>query len=368
MTFNTVETLTPPSVGAEFVREEITCIRPTREGTFNLSIEIRNRKLIIHDYGHGGAGWTLVFGCVSRAIRNFQKAVAENPQYKGAPLRVVGGGAHGLLMAIELKQRGYSVRIVAKDYDELASHKGAGTFAPGPLVRSENDEEVLGEVLNESFLAWSEIASQKHPLFKEGAEFVPLYTFEGTELGLRALIRQGLIPGPERVEVSFGGGKSNSMLKYASIFMDTRKVLSLFHQRVADLGIQKDIGFVEDFDQLEERIIFDCTGLGGGVLNQDIKMAPVQGHLINLKNQPDIKLLKYMIYFQFHQDMKPQKDIIGDEFGNKVEDFLYFTPKGGGTLGGSYIKGEGRLDTNAYQHRRILERAINFFGPSALKR
>jgi hypothetical protein len=49
----------PPALEQAHLGEKILCYRPMKHGMPNLSIEQKARKVIAHNYGHGGSGWTL---------------------------------------------------------------------------------------------------------------------------------------------------------------------------------------------------------------------------------------------------------------------------------------------------------------------
>lgn len=121
--------LTPPRLSAENIDEQVICIRPHRERIFKISTETYHDKIIFHNYGQGGAGWTFLFGCVNESIRLFEKE-AERSDLKHKPIGVIGAGCYGLLTAILLRQKGYQVSIVAKEIDAIASYKSAGFFFP----------------------------------------------------------------------------------------------------------------------------------------------------------------------------------------------------------------------------------------------
>ena len=351
-----VEHLTPPRLAEKFVKEKVTCIRPGREGFFHIAVEKKRTQLIIHDYGHGGSGWTLVFGSVNRAIRLFEAALRQYTEFHGKPIRVLGAGAHGQLAAILLQKKGYKVRLTASSFADLTSHKGAGIFAPGPVELSAEERKVFEEVLVESYEVWKTVVAGTHSFLRKGGAAMPLYLGEGTDSGLQSLVLRGLIPAPEQVQVSFGNGKRHPFTKIHSIFMDTRMIMEQMEQTCHALGIPREEKQIQHFSDFSEFIVFDCAGVGGGALNQDSKVVPVQGHLLTLQDQP-VEQLRYMVYAKIHTN-KP----VVDDFGHPVEDYVYFTPKGGGTVGGSYIKGEGRLTTNQAQFQRILERSQAFFG------
>ena len=48
--------LTPPGFSQAQIKEKITCIRGHRERIFMVSAQHYDTKLVIHNYGQGGAG------------------------------------------------------------------------------------------------------------------------------------------------------------------------------------------------------------------------------------------------------------------------------------------------------------------------
>jgi D-amino-acid oxidase len=52
----------PALAGAEVLRDRAG-LRPVREGGVRLEAEALGPATVVHDYGHGGAGWTLAWGC-----------------------------------------------------------------------------------------------------------------------------------------------------------------------------------------------------------------------------------------------------------------------------------------------------------------
>ncbi len=81
--------LEPPQLSSQTISEEIVCTRPMREGKFNISLENYNGKTVVNCYGHGGSGWTTLFGSVNRAIKLF---TTTNPPIN-TPIRVIAQDA-----------------------------------------------------------------------------------------------------------------------------------------------------------------------------------------------------------------------------------------------------------------------------------
>ncbi len=65
-------------------------------------------KLVVHNYGHGGSGWSLSWGSSAVAVR---KAMASGER----DIAVIGCGALGLTSALLLQRAGARVTIYAKD-------------------------------------------------------------------------------------------------------------------------------------------------------------------------------------------------------------------------------------------------------------
>ena len=114
----------PPLVdlSAERLERITVCSRPFRPGGPRIEAETFAGKLLVHNYGHGGAGWSLSWGSSERAA---DLAVAD-----GAPDRaaVIGAGALGLTTARALPMRGVAVTLYARELpEETRSMRATGS-------------------------------------------------------------------------------------------------------------------------------------------------------------------------------------------------------------------------------------------------
>ena len=89
-------------------------------------------------------------------------------------------------------------------------------------------------------------------------------------------------------------------------------------------------------------------------MTADPRIVPVQGHLITLKNQPDISALNYMINVKVIQ--KGPKGM--------RDELIYFAPKDEGIVGITFIRNQADLSANAHEFDRLLQRCKDFFGSS----
>jgi FAD dependent oxidoreductase len=104
------------------------CLRPLRAAGPNLGTESVGGKLVVHNYGHGGSGWSLSWGSAEVAVG---KALATLPRSIG----VVGCGIIGLTSAVVAQRAGLAVTIYARDLmPRTRSFRASGSFTPGSRI------------------------------------------------------------------------------------------------------------------------------------------------------------------------------------------------------------------------------------------
>jgi glycine/D-amino acid oxidase-like deaminating enzyme len=129
-------------------------IRPHREGGVCLKLEdepIPSRfgpKFVIHNYGHGGAGITLSFGCASVIAEHVQTVMRDMRRSKTPPsVAVIGSGVIGLTVAAALRRRWRKlpIAVYAKELDvrKTTSFIAAGQFGPSGIGREYETEEEM---------------------------------------------------------------------------------------------------------------------------------------------------------------------------------------------------------------------------------
>src|ERR1700682_1934876 len=83
-------------------------VRPYRNGSYRLDAETISGKFIVHNYGHGGAGITLSWGCAAKVRDIVQKHLVTSP---GMDVAVMGAGVMGMTAATLLRAMGLTVTI-----------------------------------------------------------------------------------------------------------------------------------------------------------------------------------------------------------------------------------------------------------------
>jgi glycine/D-amino acid oxidase-like deaminating enzyme len=104
------------------------CTRPFRAQGPRLDVEKIGAKTVVHNYGHGGSGWSLSWGSGAIATSN---AMATGER----DIAVIGCGALGLTTALLLQRAGARVTIYAKDvFPNVRSAYATGLYTPDSRI------------------------------------------------------------------------------------------------------------------------------------------------------------------------------------------------------------------------------------------
>jgi hypothetical protein len=130
------------------------CIRPFRVKGPNLDTEQIGDALIVHNYGHGGSGWSLSWGSANIAV---QKAMSVSPK----EIAVIGCGIIGLTSAIIAQRAGAKVTIYAREvYSRTRSVRANGSWTPDSRIS-------LTEQAGPGFGAlWEEMARYSYKTYR----------------------------------------------------------------------------------------------------------------------------------------------------------------------------------------------------------
>ncbi|MEI9891008.1 MAG: FAD-dependent oxidoreductase [Caulobacteraceae bacterium] len=123
-----VPPLAPIRAHIDRVFDITVCTRPFRAQGPRLDTETIGDALVVHNYGHGGSGWSLSWGSGAIAVG---KAMASSPR----EIAVVGCGALGLTSAILAQRAGAKVTIYARDlFPQVRSARATGSWTPDSRI------------------------------------------------------------------------------------------------------------------------------------------------------------------------------------------------------------------------------------------
>ena len=293
--------LAPVKVSRDRVIREIVGLRPFRPEGFVVDAQRIGNKVLIHNYGHGGAGITLSWGTASQAVDLVRDILppATNRRRAALPRRfaVIGCGVNGLSTAIMLQRRYQdgpgTVTIYAKALPpETTSNIAAGYWSPVSLF----DADVVSTKFMEQFRAAARISNRAFQLLVGGGygvRWLDIFTLHRTEASL-----QGELPGgsdlyPQQIihrdPTNYFGvpivRQYSSMMIEPPIYL--RALMRDFYNAGGRLVV-KEFRSREEVMRLQEPVIFNCSGLGARQLFGDEKLTPVRGQLEVLLPQPEI--------------------------------------------------------------------------------
>jgi D-amino-acid oxidase len=297
--------LAPVKVSRDRVIREVVGLRPYRPEGFRVEAERMGNKLLVHNYGHGGAGITLSWGTASLALDLVRDSLGPRPLSELArpqrlarpvPRRfaVLGCGVNGLSTA-RLLQRYFdgTVTLYAKDLPPQTTSNIAGGFW---YPTSVFDDTVVTTRFTEQFRLAKRIS---HRAFQDlvgpeyGVSWIDTFDLFRNEASLSRELTGGddLYPAKEvhRDPDHYFGfpyvKQFSTMLIEPPVYLNA--LLRDFYIAGGKLVV-KEFRSREEIKRLPEQVIFNCTGLGAKALFDDEQLEPVRGQLEVLLPQPEI--------------------------------------------------------------------------------
>ncbi len=130
--YDRVPRLMPIRAHADRIFRVTVCLRPFRAAGPRLDVERVGDKTVVHNYGHGGSGWSLSWGSSSIAV---EKAMGFGEREVG----VIGCSALGMTSAILLQRAGCKVTIYAKERPpDVRSARATGSWTPDSRIALTN--------------------------------------------------------------------------------------------------------------------------------------------------------------------------------------------------------------------------------------
>jgi glycine/D-amino acid oxidase-like deaminating enzyme len=284
-------TLAPVKASWDRVIRTTVGLRPHRDAGFVVRPDKLDDKLLVHNYGHGGAGMSLAWGTGLMAAE-----FATEHQARQAA--VIGCGSVGLTCARQLQRRGFEVTIYAAAVPpNVTSNMSLAGFTPasGLVENDRRTPEWDAQYRRAADISYRQLQLLAGPHF--GVSWLDNYSLvdelpqpqPGTPD--RPNLNAGLTVGRE----IFGPGEHPFATKYAiaspqiriepSIYLDNlMRDFTLFGGRI----IVRKFETQRDLASLREPIVMNCTGLGARDLFNDQELVPLKGQLTVLVPQPEV--------------------------------------------------------------------------------
>jgi glycine/D-amino acid oxidase-like deaminating enzyme len=281
------------------------CLRPFRAAGPRLDVETIGNKRVVHNYGHGGSGWSLSWGSAALAARN---AMADGQR----DIAVIGCGALGLTAATVLQRAGARVTIYARDrLPQTRSARASGIWSPDSRIAAADKVSPAFPTLWEAMARHSFAMHQTHV----GVPDAPVAWADRYSIGDGVAVARA--HDPDAVQFARYDDRLADIVPHDRLLAPAESPFPALHVHrgvgmqfnIAALGdrLMRDFvaegGRIEtmvfdapaDFARLAQPVIVNCTGYGARALMRDESIVPVRGQIGWLPPQPEID---YGLYYR----------------------------------------------------------------------
>lgn len=276
-----MDLLPRPSLRDEDVIAMRCGIRPHRRGRVRVEREDVFGKVVVHNYGHGGAGVTLSWGTAAAAADLARARVTP-----GGRAAILGAGVVGLTTAHELARAGWTVRIYAREVAHQTTSALAGAlWLPTGVSWGQTEAE------RQRFLGWLRVAKAR---FCEqgrqggwGVRELPLWE-PGTDWQDPRFFRDGIVTDRREVARLPIHGPPRAGLCWTGLYIDTPVFLDRLLAELRTAGVtiaERSFASAQEIGGLDEPVVVNCLGLGARGVWRDDAMVPVRGHLVHMRPQ-----------------------------------------------------------------------------------
>ena len=274
--------LVPVDVAMGRVIRSVDGLRPYRESGFVVRREALGDKVLVHNYGHGGAGITLSWGS-SRLASDLGLAGHSGP------VAVIGSGVMGLTTARLVQEAGFPVTIYAKSLPpHTTSNIAGGQISPfGHFRESAVTPEWRRQFLAAMVYSWRRFQIMVGEDY--GIRWLPTYE-QSSNVGPSEL--DAYYPNSRLLTAAQHPFPIEPMVRFDTMYVETGRFL---HQLTEDVLVAggkihvRDFSSPADIEALSETLVFNCTGLGARALFGDEELLPIRGQLAVLLPQPEVR-------------------------------------------------------------------------------
>jgi hypothetical protein len=300
------------------------CLRPFRAAGPRIETEEVGRKLVVHNYGHGGSGWSLSWGSAAVAV-----AMAMEPGHKD--IAVIGAGALGLTAALTAQRAGTNVTIYAKEqFPDVRSARATGTWSPDSRVAMAKDVDA-------GFAdRWESMARRSFSTFQsflgtagDPVEWTDRYALSDLTPEERRVMPHGdtsgflhledrlrditprsepLGPGTHPFPTGFAYRSSSLLFNIADLARQVTSDFLLAGGKIVPMEFHEP----SDIAKLKQKVVINCTGYGARALWRDDSIVPVRGQIAWLIPQAGVN---YGVYYKSLSVLARRDGIVVQETG-----------------------------------------------------
>jgi glycine/D-amino acid oxidase-like deaminating enzyme len=279
------------------------CTRPFRAKGPRIELEKIAGKNVIHNYGHGGSGWSLSWGS-AMAVMSLVQATGVRER----EVAVVGCGALGLTAGVYMIRNGMKVRIYTRERaPDVRSFNASAGWSPSSRVGTveECDPVRWEELCRNTFRMYQGLMGLPgNPVFWADSYRLSDIPFDEAKAKRKAdnaanpvhfaefdERTKDLIPAPEEMPSGTHPFPTPYVQRTSSMVYNLPSYLSwLEHEFLINGGKIEyiDLKGPQDFARIKEKTIVNSTGYGARALMSDESIIPVRGQLGHLVPQHEI--------------------------------------------------------------------------------
>ena len=279
------------------------CLRPFRPAGPRVEPARLGDTLVVHNYGHGGSGWSLSWGSSARAVK-----LALQPGSR--EIAVIGCGALGLTSAILAQRAGARVTIYARDQLPLTTSAGAtGEWTPDSRIADASAAvPSFGGI-------WEEMARTAFRMHRENlglpgtpVEWIDQYSVTDVQTAEASVASDAsscavqfahygrrirdLTPNWRKVPIEATPFKGTAAARSEIMIFN---IAGYGHTLLNDFFVaggqyrHAEFRTPSQIAALGHKVVINCTGLGARALWKDETLTPVRGQIVRLIPQLDVR-------------------------------------------------------------------------------
>jgi glycine/D-amino acid oxidase-like deaminating enzyme len=292
-----VAELAPIKARVDRITGVYVCTRPFRAAGPRIEMERLGHKTIVHNYGHGGSGWSLSWGSSTLAVNIAQTTGVRE-------LGVIGCGALGLTSALLAQRAGLSVRIYAKALPpDVFSMRATGLWTPDSRIC---DAQHAADFASR----WEGMARTSYAMYQSmlGLPGNPIEWIEGYYLPSTSPDAQNDSVSdepdygdfhnrvrdltPRSVELPAGSTPFQQPVhRYTTMMFNIStyaRMLMTDFQLAGGKIVVREFDHPRELLELPEHTLINATGYGARALFKDDSIIPVRGQTARLIPQPEV--------------------------------------------------------------------------------
>lgn len=292
--YDAVGPLPPIRAHVDRIFRVTVCLRPFRPAGPRLEVERVGERVVVHNYGHGGSGWSLSWGSADVAVKKALEAGNGSRE-----VAVVGCGALGLTSALMAQRAGLKVTIYAKERPPFVrSARATGSWTPDSRIA------LTSAAAPEFATQWEAMArtsfsmyqsylgmpgspiewTDRYSLSDEVHQASTARTSPGDSHGFAHYSRRiaDLTPTPQEIPAGMHPFPTKYVWRSTSL---TFNVADYSRQLMNDLMIAggtietREFRTPQEVASLQQPVIINCTGYGARQLWSDESIVPVRGQI-----------------------------------------------------------------------------------------